>query len=48
MIFALCDCNNFFVSCERLFRPDRCSANPLANFDALACIASTQLREEAL
>ena len=21
MIFALVDCNNFFVSCERLFRP---------------------------
>ncbi len=21
-IFALIDCNNFFVSCERLFRPD--------------------------
>ena len=22
MMYALCDCNNFFVSCERLFRPD--------------------------
>ena len=21
-LLALCDCNNFFVSCERLFRPD--------------------------
>jgi DNA polymerase V len=21
-IFALIDCNNFFVSCERIFRPD--------------------------
>src|ERR1700722_11788186 len=21
-LFALIDCNNFFVSCERLFRPD--------------------------
>jgi DNA polymerase V len=21
-VLALCDCNNFFVSCERLFRPD--------------------------
>lgn len=21
MVFALCDCNNFFVSCERLFQP---------------------------
>ena len=21
-MFALCDCNNFYVSCERLFRPD--------------------------
>ena len=21
-MLALCDCNNFFVSCERLFRPD--------------------------
>ena len=21
-MFALCDCNNFFVSCERVFRPD--------------------------
>ena len=21
-MFALCDCNNFFVSCERIFRPD--------------------------
>ena len=22
MMYALCDCNNFFVSCERLFRPE--------------------------
>ena len=22
MMYGLCDCNNFFVSCERLFRPD--------------------------
>lgn len=22
MMYALCDCNNFFVSCERVFRPD--------------------------
>ena len=22
LMFALCDCNNFFVSCERVFRPD--------------------------
>ena len=22
MFYALCDCNNFFVSCERVFRPD--------------------------
>ena len=29
-------------------RQDRCSANPLADFDALACIASTLPREEAL
>lgn len=21
-VFALVDCNNFYVSCERLFRPD--------------------------
>lgn len=21
-VFALIDCNNFFVSCERVFRPD--------------------------
>ena len=21
-MYALADCNNFFVSCERLFRPD--------------------------
>ena len=21
-LIGLCDCNNFFVSCERLFRPD--------------------------
>ena len=21
-MYALCDCNNFFVSCERVFRPD--------------------------
>ncbi len=21
-VYALIDCNNFFVSCERLFRPD--------------------------
>ena len=22
MMYGLCDCNNFFVSCERVFRPD--------------------------
>ena len=22
MLLALCDCNNFFVSCERLYRPE--------------------------
>ncbi len=22
MKFALCDCNNFYASCERVFRPD--------------------------
>lgn len=21
-VYLLCDCNNFFVSCEKLFRPD--------------------------
>ena len=21
-MYGLCDCNNFFVSCERVFRPD--------------------------
>jgi len=21
-MFALCDCNNFYTSCERIFRPD--------------------------
>ena len=28
-VYLLCDCNNFFVSCEKIFRPDL-SKRPVA------------------
>jgi len=48
MMFALIDCNNFFVSCERLFRPDL-SKKPvvvLSNNDG--CVISRSNEAKAL
>lgn len=47
-VFALVDCNNFFVSCERVFRPDL-AAKPvvvLSNNDA--CIVARSNEAKAL
>lgn len=48
-VFALVDCNNFFVSCERVFRPDLESPRPvivLSNNDG--CVISRSEEAKAL
>ena len=45
-MFALADCNNFFVSCERLFRPDL-NGRPvivLSNNDGCAIARSNEAK----
>ena len=45
---ALVDCNNFYVSCERLFRPDltNCPVVVLSNNDG--CVVSRSNEAKAL
>ena len=45
-MYALADCNNFFVSCERLFRPDL-NGRPvivLSNNDGCAIARSNEAK----
>ena len=46
-IFALVDCNNFFVSCERVFRPDLWNkpVAVLSNNDACIVARSNEVKE---
>jgi len=46
-VFALVDCNNFFVSCERLFRPDLINRPVLvlSNNDGCVVARSQEVRE---
>lgn len=46
-VFALVDCNNFFVSCERLFRPDleRKPVVVLSNNDGCVVARSNEAKE---
>ncbi len=46
-LFALIDCNNFFVSCERIFRPDLASkpAVVLSSNDGCVVARSQEVRE---
>ena len=46
-MFALVDCNNFFVSCERLFRPDLINQPVLvlSNNDGCVVARSQEVRE---
>lgn len=46
-MFALVDCNNFFVSCERLFRPDLTNQPVLvlSNNDGCVVARSQEVRE---
>lgn len=47
-VFALVDCNNFFVSCERLFRPDL-EGKPVVVFSSNdACIVARSNEAKAL
>ena len=45
-MFALADCNNFFVSCERVFRPDLCGKPVivLSNNDGCAVARSNEAK----
>jgi len=46
-MFALVDCNNFYVSCERLFRPalNRCPVVVLSNNDGCIIARSNEAKE---
>ena len=45
-MFALCDCNNFYASCERLFRPDleRRPVAVLSNNDGCVIARSSEVK----
>lgn len=48
MYYALCDCNNFFVSCERVFRPDL-EGNPVVVLSGNdGCVVSRSNEAKAL
>jgi len=47
-IFALVDCNNFFVSCERLFRPDLMGRPVVVLSNNDGCIVSRSNEAKAL
>ena len=46
-MFALADCNNFFVSCERVFRPDlaRHAVVVLSNNDGCVVSRSNEAKQ---
>lgn len=46
-VFALIDCNNFFVSCERVFRPDlaRTPVAVLSNNDGCVVARSNEIKQ---
>ena len=46
--FALADCNNFFVSCERLFRPDLSNRPVLVLSNNDGCVISRSNEVKAL
>ncbi len=47
-IFALVDCNNFFVSCERLFRPDLVDKPVVVLSNNDGCVVSRSNQAKAL
>lgn len=47
-IFALIDCNNFFVSCERLFRPDLANRPVVVLSSNDGCVVSRSNEAKAL
>ena len=47
-LFGLCDCNNFFVSCERVFRPDLREAPVLVLSSNDGCVISRSNEVKAL
>src|SRR6266702_6229155 len=47
-IFALVDCNNFFVSCERVFRPDLWSKPVVVLSNNDACIVARSNEVKAM
>src|SRR4051812_37525893 len=47
-IFALIDCNNFFVSCERLFRPDLAGKPVVVLSSNDGCVVSRSNEAKAL
>src|SRR5687768_12596815 len=47
-IFALIDCNNFFVSCERVFRPDLADKPTIVLSSNDGCIVARSNEVKAL
>lgn len=47
-MYALVDCNNFYVSCERLFRPDLHKRPVLVLSNNDGCVVSRSLEAKRL
>ncbi|PAU89623.1 hypothetical protein CK507_01745 [Pseudomonas sp. WN033] len=47
-MYALVDCNNFYVSCERLFRPDLHTRPVLVLSNNDGCVVSRSLEAKRL
>src|SRR5690554_1490947 len=47
-IFALVDCNNFYASCERLFRPDLAGKPVLVLSNNDGCVVARSAETKAL
>ena len=45
---ALVDCNNFYVSCERVFRPDLCGMPVVVLSNNDGCVVSRSAEAKAL
>lgn len=48
MMYALIDCNNFYASCERLFRPDLCNQPIVVLSNNDGCVIARSNESKAL
>jgi DNA polymerase V len=47
-VFALVDCNNFYASCEKLFRPDLADAPVVVLSNIDGCVVARSKEAKAL